>query len=624
MRALLFLLVSGVTALAAAEEFRVAPYTDPRQLDCPWPQTSHYLQPWRGYIETKSGAEFLRGIGINLHIPDRNEALSLRLLAETGFKAARIEIGWGESNWDETKLNREESLRRRLELCGKYGIRPTILINAHQGVPCPMLQFKRRLTAPAPRGSKSLLLDDVGDLVIGRSGISGLSGYWAAEALVTAIDYEKREVTLSKSLPKDLPAGEVTMATLKYAPLHAVGMPEFDETAAGWVAHTLRACRLAKSAGVPEFDVEIWNELTFGTHFLNVNDYYDKDAPKIPGRQPDFLNAGGRCWELARRIVEAVHAEFPTVRCIWGFSNTTFYHTAVEKLPPGTDGQSYHPYGTGTRKVDLASARKDQPALEGFVPSYEIRMPEGVMQTFVQTECLIRHLNPLDRLTKKPRGTARFSHYMTEHGVLPAECGVTDEAGAWELKALCATRSFCLWLNKGIDTLHFFVAHEKDPKSFGILPANVAELAEGSSFDEVATPPMKALRNLTRAFRGSVPIAKTQPLLIDVTALGEQTKVFEGDATHPPLWTREVIAALPFQVDASTHLVAVYAMTRDATKRMEPMKVRLKITGGFGTSASCYDPHEDKQVPIQSRAVEDGVEVTLPVVDHPRLVKIGR
>jgi hypothetical protein len=76
-------------ATLAAEEFPIAPYTDPAQLDCPWPQSSHYKQPWRGYLETRSGYDFLQGIGINLHLPDANEELAIKLLAETGFKTAR-------------------------------------------------------------------------------------------------------------------------------------------------------------------------------------------------------------------------------------------------------------------------------------------------------------------------------------------------------------------------------------------------------------------------------------------------------------------------------------------------------------------------------------------------------
>jgi hypothetical protein len=46
-----------------------SPYVDPTQLDCPWPKMSHYKQPWRGYLETRSGYEFLGGLGVNLHIP---------------------------------------------------------------------------------------------------------------------------------------------------------------------------------------------------------------------------------------------------------------------------------------------------------------------------------------------------------------------------------------------------------------------------------------------------------------------------------------------------------------------------------------------------------------------------
>ncbi|HEX5176914.1 MAG TPA: hypothetical protein VFV83_07795, partial [Chthoniobacteraceae bacterium] len=497
------LVVLGGEGAVCADEYPVAPYTDPAQLDCPWPKQSHYLQPWRGYIETKSGWDFLNGIGINLNIPNENEELAVRLLAETGFRTCRIEVGFGKSKWDESGLIDEETFRRRIALCAQHGLRPTFLINAHHGLPCPAKSFKRALVRDAPKGSRTIQLDDVSEIEIGRTGLDHVTEYWAAEILVTEVNQESREVTLSKPLPKDLAAGEVAMSTLKYAPLHPVGTGEFDATAAGWIAHTLRVCRIASAMGLRDFDIEIWNELTFGTHFLSINDYYDKAAPKITAPESDFLKPGGRCWELAKRTVDAVKSEFPQVRCIWGFSNTTFHHTPIAQLPPGMDGQSYHPYGTGTRTFTGELPRADQPSLERFVPRYEVRMPEGIMQTFIQTESLIRHLNPLDRLTRKPRGVSRFRHYITEHGVLAAECGVTDEAGAWRLKTLCAARSFCLWLNKGVDALHYFSAFEKEPCSFGILPANLPSLPPETRFEDVATPPMRALRNLTAVFRGS-------------------------------------------------------------------------------------------------------------------------
>lgn len=623
MRLTLFFV--AISACASAEEFPVIPYTDPTQLDCPWPLHSHYKQPWRAYIETKSGWDFLKGIGVNLQIPSGTEESAIRLLAETGFRSFRIEVGFGESNWDETRLTAEEKFQRRFLLCGKYSIRPTILIDAHHGAPCPLKTCRRRVVQDAAKGSQTLMLDDVADLELGHSGLSRLSDEWAAEILITHINQETREVTLSKPLPQELKAGDVTLTTLKYLPLYPVGTPEFDQTAAAWVAHTVRVCRLASAAGVRDFDVEIWNELTFGSHFLSINDYYDKASPKIPGQQPDSFKPGGRCWELARRTVDAIKAEFPGARCIWGFSSTTFYHTPIVKLPAMMDGQSYHPYGTGTRIFNGTPPSSDQPSFEGFDPRYEMRMPEGFMQTFIQTESLIRHLNPLERLTKKPSGTTRFRHYITEHGVLAEECGISDEPAAWKLKALCAMRSFCLWLNKGIDVLHYFDAYESDARSFGVLPANLRGLPVDAKFEEVATPPMRAIRNLTRTFRDSIFLERTHPLQIEVTGLDAPRKIFDGDETHPPLWDREVLAALPFQIDAEKHILAVYVMTRDATKSFPAARYRLRIMGSAGRKVECYDPYLDKMVPVElAEANSDAITVTLPVVDYPRLLILSR
>ena len=280
---------------SAAPPYR--PYVDSSQLDCPWPKHSDYKQPWRAYLETKSAVDFLAGIGVNWASPG-NDELAVRLLAEAGFKTFRIEIGWGSVKWDESGVHNHDRMLKLLKMCQQYGIRPTMLLNAHQGVPCPTKFFERRLAADAPKGSRSMKLTDVKDLVIGRSGLSQLSDYWAAEALVTAIDAKTGECQLSKPLPKDLKAeSPVPMATLKYLPLHPVGTREYDETAGGWVKYASIICPLVKEAGIDDFDIEIWNELTFGTKFLTIANY--DDAPQA--KEPDFLNPGGRCWELARR-----------------------------------------------------------------------------------------------------------------------------------------------------------------------------------------------------------------------------------------------------------------------------------------------------------------------------------
>ncbi len=628
MKQLVFGFLFSVSALAAAagQEFPVQPYADPAQLDVPWPKHSFYKQPWRGFVETRSGYDFLRGIGVNYHVPG-NDPLAVRLLAEAGFKTFRIEIGFGSVDLDEKRIANEERMQKLLLLCKRYGIRPTVLLNAHQGAPCPLKFFSRKLVADAPQGSREDRLDDVRDLVVGRSGLNGLTDYWAAEALITHIDERTGVCRLSKPLPKDLKAGDVPMATLAYEPLFPAGTKQFDATAAGWVRYAMLICRLVHDAGIEEFDVEIWNELTFGTRFLDINNYYDKEKPKIaPG--PDFLNRGGNCWELARRTVEAVKDKYPKARCIWGFSNTTFYHCPIAKLPPGMDGQSYHPYGTGTRSLPKQETHPDHPEfnLERFTPAIDIRMPEGWAHTFVQTECLMRHLNPKDRLQQRPEGTQRFYHYITEHGVLSVECGVKDEDRAWQLKSLCLTRSLCLWLNKGVDVMHYFVAYDHDLLGFGLLPTEFEKLPAATPFEQAATPPLRALRNLTRQMAGSVPLQRPRPLAVELTALGQQQKIFDGDQDHAPLWPRDVAAVLPFQLTPDKFAIVMYAMTYDATRPIVPEEYRIILHGirGAGATVSLYDPREDRTIALRGGLrTADLIEVVVPLVDHPRLLMIA-
>ncbi len=594
-------------------------YVDPSQLEVPWPKHSFTKVPWRGFLETKSGDDFLRGIGINYNVPGQSD-LAVRLLAEAGFKTFRIETGWGGFRWDEDGLNDQERLAWLLGSCRRLGIRPTLLLNAHHGVPCPHKAIDKRLAADAPQGARRVQFADTREIVAGRTGLSNLSDYWAAEAFITKIDAATGQCELSKPLPKPLKQGQqVRLMTLKYLPLYPVGTPQFDETAGGWVRFALRVCEQAEKAGVAEFDLEIWNELTFGIHFLNINNYYDPAAVEF--RKKDFLNEGGQQWELARRTVEAVKKRYPKVRCIWGFSNTTFFHTPIKGLPRGTDGQSYHPYGTGTRQFPRDEDYRDRPGmnLDGFTPTAEFRMPEGTAHTFIKTESLMRLLNPEARRQHAP-GVERFYHYMTEHGVVAAECGVKDEEGAWRLKTLCALRSFCLWLNKGIDVMHYFCAYEAEALNMGLLPPDLKKLSQDAEFDKVATPPLRAMRNLTRAFEGSMPLANVDALQVDVKPLDDPRKVFDGPVS---LGHRDLFAFLPFQVNQKRHVVAVYVATYDATRPMAEERYRLSIRG-FATaprSARLYDPitGRSSQVRLEPQG-PSGVEAEVAVLDYPRLL----
>ncbi len=599
-----------LTLLLQAEAVRTP---DPSHLDVAWPRHSHRKVPWRAWLETRPAVDFLAGIGIVYNVR-KNDALAVRLLAEAGIRAARREVGWASVAWDETRLNDEARFREQLRLFKKHGIRPTFLLNCHQGAPCPVRFFEGRLAGDAPAGATTVRLEGVKDVVPGRTGLSNLSDYWAAEALITAFDPATGTATLAKPLPKALPAGKIPMATLKYLPLHPPGTPEFDETSAGWVRYARLVLRIAAEEGLEDVDLEIYNELTFGTRFLDARHY----LPSIPKPKADFLHEGGTCWELGRRIVEAAAASHPRARCLWGFSNTTFFHTDVRKLPPGMAGQSYHPYGTGTRDLRAQEPHKKNPEfnVDGWTPPIEVRIPEGVASTLIQTECILRLLEPSVRV-RAPKGVDRFRHYMTEHGVLAKECGVTDDAGAWTLKTACALRSWCLWLNKGVDVLHYYSAFYPKAGEFGLLPVDLERLPADATFEQAATPPLRALRALTAAFAGAVPLEKTAPLAVEVEPAGATGVVYAGDAAHPPLRHADVVAFLPWQVDARTHAAAVYVAAWDVMKPVKEERYRLRISGAAPGAARLLDPVTGRELPVERRP--DGA-LELPLTDIPRIL----
>lgn len=592
------------------------PVADPAQLDLPFPLHSHVKQPWRGWIETRRAGDFLDGIGVNYNVPG-NDALAVRLLAEAGIRAVRKEVGWGDLKWDETGTHQDVRLQALFALFKKHGMRPTILLNCHQGVPCPMHGFDGILLEDAPKGATTIRLKDVSTLTVGRSGLSGLTDYWAAEALITAIDPATGACTLSKPLPKDLKAGKVPMATLKYLPLYPPGTPEFDETVQGWSKYASTVGRLATSAGIDDFDFEIYNELTFGTKFLDIRNYY----PDRPKAGKDFLHEGGTCWEMARRLTESVKKEFPKVRVIWGFSNTTFFHTPVDQLPPGVDGQSYHPYGTGTRKLPEQEYHRNQPKenVDGFTPTIDVRLPEGIASTFIQTESIMRLINPEAR-KRAPKGVERFRHSMTEHGVLAPECGVNDEAGAWALKTKCALRSYCLWLHKGVDVLHFYAAWYKEASQFGLLPVDLPKLPADAAFDDVATPPLKAIRAMTRSFDGPGPQGGVHPLSISASAVGEPRKIFDGPT---PLRSSDALVVLPWETKDRDYVIGLYVMTWDAVASWPEESFRLTIRGAPAGPVAMSDPVSGRAVPVRIvRRDGDLVEIEVPLIDTPRFLSL--
>lgn len=619
----------GLPAAPEEVEYPVTPYISKSfHLDAlPWPAQSFYRQPWRGYLETVSGQQFLEGIGVNYNLlGNANHDAVMKLLSDSGFRWIRLEFGWGAVAWSESTFTNSATIQRILVAARRHGVKPLILLNANQGAPVPYQAYARRVLAGGTVGSRQLRLDDVSGLVPGYSGLSNLTRAWMAEVLFTSIDAGTSTVQLSKPLPKPIPNGSaVSINTLKYLPLYPTGTTQFEQTAAGWLRYVDLVMQQLAMAGFSRADLEMWNELSFGSQFLSINFYY---SPDIAQFTHDFLRQGGQGWELARRTIEHIGPRYPGSRVIWGFSNTTFYHTPVPGLPAGTNGQSYHPYGTGKRLIprDFPPISRYPWFIEHFIPNgLSWCMPEGWAHLGVQTEFLPRLLNPATRLTNLPQGTEAFQHHMTEHGFNPREVGIADRQQALSYKAKSAIRALLFWLNKGLTRLDIYSAYDRSDLGYGMLYALPNPSSYGGYVEQqLISPALQAIRNVVNQFGGAQPLRQVRQLGADVASLGRQTKIFDGGGGHPPLYYREMFTFLPFQVSPHKFVCAVYLMCYDITAPPPAMGFRIRVHNVAGSArASYYDPIANQPMPVA--VIERGaneIRVQFEAVEYPRLLII--
>src|SRR5262249_13947673 len=145
-------------------------YTDEAYFgDLPWGKHSHWLQPWRAYLETVPASRFLDGLGVQLNLDGQNPDLVMRMLAANGIRRVRIEVGWGRLSYDETRFDIPE-LPAQLAAARRNGVRPLILLNANQGRPCPVEAVTRTAMSGAAAGATTLPLDASTGVVGGRGG----------------------------------------------------------------------------------------------------------------------------------------------------------------------------------------------------------------------------------------------------------------------------------------------------------------------------------------------------------------------------------------------------------------------------------------------------------------------
>jgi hypothetical protein len=315
---------------------------------------SYYLQPWRAYMDTWSGARFMDGLGVNFRPGTGNEMGSAQMLAEAGFTHGRIEFGWSGLGYPDDTTIGASSLggwTAQLNALKTFGIKPLILLNNNLGGICPNVALSLNATVAAAIGATTITVSSTAGIVVGKTGLRNQKSGYQVYPFITAIN--GLVCTLSAPLLVAVPIGAVLCFTLKYHPLCTGNLKNSfsAETMTGWATYTRTICTfVAAQLGNNNFDVEVINE---DMTPLDDNNFYIPANANIgaltytstfyPSYTLNGNTAGGNRDVLVPITVDVVKQEFPGARIINGMANLRPQDNAFN-TPPGVTAFSRHNY----------------------------------------------------------------------------------------------------------------------------------------------------------------------------------------------------------------------------------------------------------------------------------------
>ena len=655
--------MTGRRSSAAAGGTLSAPIDSRYLTELPFGKSSFWIQPWRAYLDTWPASRLLDALGINFDVGAPEAQGVARLLHDSGFKLARIGINWSSLSYeDPTRFVDEADIRTRLLALHEYGLRPLILLDANSTAPCPAKRVALDTVAPAPVGATTVTLDaaSAAEVVPGRTGFDAAvfasskrthrrhgKRVKSAVKLTPAQRHERREArraetragltavvregnpailitkvsanhvaTLSRPLPVALEPGEHKGTTLLYAPFGPPKLPTgapnpaFQATLGGWLSYVATVSREAQSVfGPGGYDLEVWNELTFGSQFLNAEHYY---APTGEGRQHTVTG------EVTKTLLDATiayvrdpaHGISPDVGITDGFADQTPFPSGAHA--PGLTALSKHLYvgaksfpadfrvGHGNVPLnalgerDTVGPRRSAGGLTPqFVPHFQALLPEYYL-TALQTATIVRDLAPITTyIYGAPHGRYVGAPtppqvWMTEYNLSPAKATVVgpDEstpqtgpsaqltpADKTHFQAKALLRSLVAMVSKGMTREYFFHAA---PGPLSLISENfsTALAAHPTTYpgDTLGGETMTAFHNLLTQFQGPGPTGTPRQLkLLSITQTGNHAQ-FTGDTSpaHPNLYDREMLAVFPFQASPTRFVIPVYVMTLDLLTLYEP------------------------------------------------------
>jgi hypothetical protein len=660
---------------------------DPKYLtQVPFGSSSFWIQPWRSYLDTWPASRLLSSLGINFNVTPEEAPGVARLLGDSGFRLARIEIGWNSLSYDDpTSFVDEPGIRRRLLALRQHGLRPLILLNANSGGPGPAKRVELETVAPAAAGSRTVKLSaaSAAAVVPGRTGFDQLAFGGNPDVLITSVG-SNQVAQLSMPLPAALAAGKHRGTTLLYGPFAPPTLdsgapnPEFKATLAGWLSYVQTVSDEAKSIfGAGGYDLEIWNEVSFGSEFLREDNYYSPPRDSGSGSSKEAKEA--LLAETVAYVRDPAHDISPRVGISDGFASQTPFASGA-KEPAGVTALSKHLYkdpfripgeyepAPGIKPIDAlgrvdstSEVSKANPVYQPlFVPAFRADFPEYFL-TAIQTETLVRDLAPMTTTVNGvphgrfvgPAGGRPPQVWMTEYNV-----GAESEADSGpatakrhvertHLQAKGLLRSLVSMVAKGVRREYFYAATGAAGLSLVGGKFIAALNANPSSYpgSRLGGETIRGFRNLLGAFRARARGRNGRPRQLTLLSIAQKGKRFQfaGDGTpaHPTLYDREALAVFPFQAAPGRFVIASYVMTRNLEKvyrpglpasdekryDLPPEAFRIRLgnlpDSRRPPSVVAYDPLLDR--PTRARLVSrKGHEIVLEaqLTDYPRLLTV--
>ena len=673
--------LSVATAAPAPGGVLSDPIDEKYLTELPFGTHSLWIQPWRAYMDTWPASRLTEALGINFNVSTSEAEDTAQLLQESGFKLARFEIDWNSISYTEpTKFANEASIIERFEALKKHHLRPLILLNANSGEPTPTKWVTLETTAEAPAGATTvdLTATSAAQVMSGKTGFDGLSFGGSPDILITAVNASD-EATLSRPLLHALPAGAHAGKTLLYAPFgppasNGEPNPAFQATLDGWLSYVGVICKEASRIfGAGGYDLEVWNEVTFGSQFLNEENYYSPARETGSGSVEEALLD-----ETVAYVRNPANGISPEVGITDGFASETA-NASGATVPVGTTAISKHPYASyqyfppseeedGNIPINALGEPDYVTVSSGifkypFTPSFMQELPEYYL-TGTQTETLIRDLAPIETSiggvphgrNAAPAGGSPPQVWVTEYnldhnylpGVNPADpvslFGTADPEQSARIQAEVELRSLVSDVAKGIAREYFYAAIGADwnlvSEAFTAAVNAHPSVYPGSA---LGGETMASLARLIAQFQGPGPKGPVTALrLLQVAQEGNHYQFAgNGTAAFPDLYDRDMLAVFPFQASPTRFVIPVYVMTEnmttvynaaepeDSPSRYNMPNESFRITlGNLPETAnpptvSAYDPLTNEATPARfvSRKGSEAV-FEVAATNYPRLLTL--